>query len=337
MLRVFKFLALLIVIGGVLLAWAAHHLWQDMQAALIKPLPIATTEYFVVPKGMNMRMLANTIAANGWVQEAFFIEIEARRQKVANKIQAGTYELMSADTPLSLLKKVVAGDTASLSFSIIEGMNIRDVMAQLAATPRLKQTLAELSPAEVSMQIAPEWTSLEGWIFPAIYSYEIGSTDTDLLRRAYSKMQTVLQHHWDHRAKELPYESPYEALIMASIIEKETGQAAERKQISGVFVRRLNKGMKLQTDPTVIYGIGESFDGNIRRKDLRTDTAYNTYTRFGLPPTPIAMPGEAAIEAALNPADGDALYFVAKGDGWHEFSATLKAHNAAVRKYQLKK
>ena len=210
-------------------------------------------------------------------------------------------------------------------------------MQVLTQASNLRQTLAGTDESALITMLSSEYQSLEGMFFPSTYFYSTQSSDLDILKRAYDTMQSVLDAHWQRRQPDLPYENPYEALIMASIIEKETGQAAERKQIAGVFVRRLQKGMKLQTDPTVIYGLGEAFDGNLRRKDLRTDTPYNTYTRSGLPPTPIAMPGEASIEAALHPADGKALYFVAKGNGWHAFSATLREHNAAVRKYQLKK
>ena len=177
----------------------------------------------------------------------------------------------------------------------------------------------------------------EGRFLPETYQFPRGSTDLEFLRRAYLGMEQALAEAWERRAKDLPLDSPYEALILASIVEKETGLASERARIAGVFVRRLKRGMRLQTDPTVIYGLGEGFDGNLRRKDLRTDTAYNTYTRQGLPPTPICLPGLDAIEAVLHPDEGNSLYFVARGDGSHEFSDTLKAHNRAVRKYQLKR
>jgi UPF0755 protein len=207
----------------------------------------------------------------------------------------------------------------------------------LAADDRVRTTLDGLEPPAIMAALGLEPRHPEGLFFPSTYRFDDGDSDADILRRAYRRMQRVLDDAWAKRDPELPYATPYEALIMASIVEKETGQADEREAIAGVFVRRLRRGMKLQTDPTVIYGLGAAFDGNLRRADLRRDTPYNTYTRHGLPPTPIALPGAAAIEAALHPADGKALYFVAKGDGSHHFSDSLRQHNNAVRRYQLKR
>jgi UPF0755 protein len=336
--RVFKIIAVIAVIVATGVTVGAYVLWQDMQTALDKPIEITKSEIYQLQRGTNVRTLSKAMAQNGWVQEALFFEIEARRQKLANHLKAGSYEINPGDTPRGLLGKFADGETAKFFISFIEGMTLKQVLAVTSANPLLLQTLGELNESEIIEAISPaDKESLEGWIFPSTYQFEAHTTDLDILKRAHTKMKEVLAFHWETRAADLPYDSPIEALTMASIVEKETGQAAERKEIAGVFVRRLNKGMKLQTDPTVIYGMGDSFDGNLRRKDLRQDTPYNTYTRYGLPPTPIAMPGEASIEAALHPAPGESFYFVAKGDGWHQFSNTLKAHNAAVRKYQLKK
>ena len=332
-----KYLGILTVLVGVFIAGAAYVLWQDMQVALLKPIPIRESMLFDVPIGTNVRHLSNELMTNGWIREAVFFEIEARRQKVAHQLKAGVYEITPQDTPLSMLEKITQGSVATFSLRFIEGMTFREVLAVLADTPHLRHTLKVMDEREIALKLDAQHDALEGWIFPSTYRYEANATDLSILRRAHEKMHNELQIQWENRQQELPYESPYEALVMASIIEKETGQAEERQQIAGVFVRRLLKGMKLQTDPTVIYGLGESFDGNLRRTDLRSDTPYNTYTRHGLPPTPIAMPGQASIEAAMQPAAGDALYFVAKGNGWHAFSASLREHNAAVRKYQLKK
>ena len=337
LIRVIKFFLVLGVILAICGGTLGYLVWQEMGAALNKPLEMESAILFEIPRGSNVRQLSNALAENGWLAEPFFFEIEARRLELAQQIKAGTYEVRPGESLLDLLARFTNGDTVSFSVSFIEGTSLRQILSILAKAPHIEHTLGDISQEDLTAMIAPQQSSLEGWIFPSTYQYPMGAVDIEILKRAYKKMQDVLATQWALKHQELPYASPYEALIMASIIEKETGLAAERKQISGVFVRRLNKGMKLQTDPTVIYGMGESFDGNIRRKDLRTDTPYNTYTRFGLPPTPIAMPGEAAIEAALQPADGKALYFVAKGDGSHAFSATLKEHNAAVRKYQLKK
>ena len=335
--KALKWISVLFVTASLFVLAGVYLLWQDMQAALVKPLPLTKVTLFDVPSGTNVRQLSNTLMANGWIQEALFFEIEVRRQKLAQQLKAGTYELAPGDTPISIIEKISRGDTANFSVRFIEGMSYPQVRQVLSQASNLKRTLAGVDETALLAMFPTEHESLEGMFFPSTYFYSTQSSDLDILKRAYETMQSVLDEQWQKRQPGLPYESPYEALIMASIIEKETGQAAERKQIAGVFVRRLKKGMKLQTDPTVIYGLGEAFDGNLRRKDLRADTPYNTYTRYGLPPTPIAMPGEASIEAALNPADGKALYFVAKGNGWHAFSATLKEHNAAVRKYQLKK
>jgi UPF0755 protein len=216
----------------------------------------------------------------------------------------------------------------------IEGWNWREVRAVLAAQPLLKDDSAGMSNAELMQAIGAEESHLEGLLFPDTYFYAPHTSDIQVLRRAYRLQQEKLMAAWETRAPGLPYRTPYEALIMASIVEKETGAAFERPQIAGVFVNRMRLGMRLQTDPTVIYGLGERFDGNLRKADLQRDTPYNTYTRRGLPPTPIAMPSEAAIRAALNPATTDALYFCARGDGTHVFSSNLAAHNRAVNRYQ---
>jgi UPF0755 protein len=210
------------------------------------------------------------------------------------------------------------------------------VLDALKQDPVITHTLQAPDARQLMLELELDKAHAEGWFFPDTYHFVRGTTDKDLLQRAYASMRSQLEEQWQQREEGLPYRRPYEALIMASIIEKETGIPEEREQIAGVFVRRLQKGMRLQTDPTVIYGIGESYDGNIRLRDLRTDTPYNTYTRSGLPPTPIAMPGLAAIRAALHPAAGDSLYFVASGGGAHVFSSTLEQHNEAVIKYQLK-
>jgi UPF0755 protein len=216
----------------------------------------------------------------------------------------------------------------------VEGWNIREVRQELARNPRLEHRLADMTDAQMLAAIGAEEKHPEGLFFPDTYFFNPDSPDIDVLRRAYSLQQQKLQEAWETRAPGLPYKTPYEALIMASIIEKETGVPEERPLIAAVFINRLKKGMRLQTDPTVIYGLGAKFDGNLRKVDLQRDTPYNTYTRAGLPPTPIAMPGEEAILAALHPAPSNALYFVAKGNGTHQFSATLEEHNRAVNRYQ---
>jgi UPF0755 protein len=220
------------------------------------------------------------------------------------------------------------------SLTIVEGMTLQQLLEQLK---QHRAIISNTEPQTLAKQLGISHSSAEGWFLPETYAFPANTQDLGFLQRAYQKMQTVLNQEWQQRAADLPYKTPYEALIMASIIEKETAAAEERAKIAGVFVRRLEKGMRLQTDPTVIYGMGAQFDGNLRRKDLRKDTPYNTYTRKGLPPTPICLPGKASIHAALHPEQGEELYFVATGkDGKHVFSKTLTEHNKAVRRYQLK-
>lgn len=251
-----------------------------------------------------------------------------------SKLKLGVYTLDQPLTPLGLYAKFEEGEVSQAIIQFIEGKNWREVRAALAEQPMLKNDSAAMSDAELMHAIGAEESDPEGLLFPDTYFYAPHSSDLDVLRRAYRLQRDKLQAAWDTRAPGLPYRTPYEALIMASIVEKETGAAFERPQIAGVFLNRLRLGMRLQTDPTVIYGLGEHFDGNLRKVDLQRDTPYNTYTRAGLPPTPIAMPSEAAILAALNPAKTNALYFVARGNGTHVFSSTLDAHNRAVNRYQ---
>jgi UPF0755 protein len=260
--------------------------------------------------------------------------------KVLNKetyLQAGEYTLNKNVTPYQLILSLNHGKATQGSVTFIEGKTFKQMRERLARNKAIKSTIVGLSDQAVMGLIGANESHPEGLFFPDTFYFDRETQDVVILKRSYAMMQTKLKQAWDNRMPGLPYKNSYEALIMASIIEKETGKASERKTIAGVFLNRLRIGMRLQTDPTVIYGMGDGFDGNIRRKDLLTDTPYNTYTRSGLPPTPIAMPGLAAIEAALHPDKTKALYFVGKGDGSHAFSNTLAEHNRAVVKYQLKK
>ena len=259
----------------------------------------------------------------------------ARQLDVAGHLKVGEYALDPGITPRQLLLDMRRGKVISYRFTIIEGWNLRQLRAALNAATPLRHETAALDDAALMKRLGHPGQHAEGRFLPETYVYSRGDSDVDLLRRAYAAMDEVLQEAWRSRARDLPLRSAEEALILASIIEKETGVASERPQIAGVFARRLKQGIRLQTDPTVIYGIGSAYDGNIRRRDLQTDTPYNTYTRAGLPPTPIAMPGVDALRAAVNPAPGDTLFFVALGDGSgsHVFSATLAEHNAAVARY----
>ena len=239
-------------------------------------------------------------------------------------------------TPAALLDLLVSGKVIEYSLTLVEGWTFAQVLEATRSHPVLVQSLApDAGPGDVMTALGHPGEHPEGRYFPDTYQFPRGTTDLQVLARSYDRMAEVLAREWDARAEGLPITDPYEALTLASIVEKETGRAEERPAIAGVFVRRLEKGMLLQTDPTVIYGLGDAFDGNLRRRDLERDTPYNTYTRAGLTPTPICMPGRDAIHAVLHPADGDALYFVATGDGGHHFSATLSEHNRAVRRYQL--
>lgn len=306
------------------LAWYAH-----------QPLPIEDVPKRVnVTPGMHLRSLSVMLAREGVVGNATLFWLLGRVAGQGTKLKIGVYTLDRPLTPLELYGKIERGEVSQAIVQFIEGWNWRAARAALAAQPLLKHDSAKLDEAALLQAIGAEEPHVEGLLFPDSYYYAPHSSDIEVLRRAYRLQRDKLQAAWESRAPGLPYKTPYEALIMASIVEKETGVAAERPLIAGVFINRLRRGMRLQTDPTVIYGLGERFDGNLRKIDLQTDTPYNTYTRAGLPPTPIAMPGEAAIRAALNPEQTDALYFVSRGDGSHVFSSTLEAHNRAVNRYQ---
>jgi UPF0755 protein len=266
----------------------------------------------------------------------------AMRLGVVNRLHAGEYALVPGTTPKALLEDMAAGRVLHRRVTLVDGWTFAQVRQVLARAPKLKHDLAGLDDAAVMAKLgdaggSPEGRSPEGEFMPDTYDYVLGMSDMDILVRAHQAMQEFLGKEWAARDTSVPLEDPYQALILASLVEKETAVASERPRIAGVFERRLKIGMKLDTDPSVIYGMGKAYTGNIRRSDLETDTPYNTYTRAGLPPTPIALPSRAAIHAVLHPAPGDALYFVAKGDGTHQFSATLAEHNAAVRKYILGK
>ena len=262
--------------------------------------------------------------------------VAGRLTGVESRIQAGEYQLPADVTPQQVLARLSTGEgLVSYTISFIEGVTVREMREVLQRADNLRHTLDKLADDDLLAVLGLPPGPAEGWFFPDTYAFNRGTSDADILRRAYAQMREVLTASWEARADGLTLATPYEALTLASIVEKETGRGSDRPTISQVFNRRLQLGMKLQTDPTVIYGVGPEFDGDITRKHLRTDTPYNTYTRFGLPPTPIALPGRDSIEAALHPAESEFLYFVARGDGTSQFSATLEEHNAAVRRYQL--
>jgi peptidoglycan lytic transglycosylase G len=290
---------------------------------------------FEISPGSSFQAVSSQLAAQGIIEHPSWLGWYARYTGSASKIRAGQYRLEPGDTPADMLQRFVAGRVELFSFTIVEGWNYRELLAAMSASDVIQSSIVFEDWPAVLASFGGSQQHPEGLFLPETYHFPKNTSEVEILRQAYQLMQRTLAEEWQERDEGLPLTSPYEALVLASIIEKETARADERARIAGVFVRRLQKRMRLQTDPTVIYGIGTEFDGNITRRHLQTDTLYNTYTRHGLPPTPIAMPGRAAIHAALHPAPGNALYFVATGlgDGGHKFSATKVDHDAAVREY----
>ena len=321
--------AVLLVIAGGAIAWKVDRF-------LAKPLQVpGSGASFEIPAGSSFRGVARRLAEEGFIETDRWYRVYARFSGQPVVVQAGEYLIAPDTTARALLEQFASGAVQLYSFTIIEGWNQRDLLKALHADEVLEATMTEEDWPALLEDLGAQVTHPEGLFLPETYRFPRGTTDRDLLRQAYGHMQDVLDEEWQGRADDAPVASPYEALILASIVEKETARADERHRIAGVFARRLEKRMRLQTDPTVIYGIGAGFNGNLTRTDLRTDTPYNTYTRRGLPPTPIAMPGRAAINSALHPAEGEELYFVATGlgDGSHKFSRTKAEHDAAVAEY----
>jgi len=314
---------------------AAWWLYVDMQRQLHSPLLLKEDQVLVVEPGMSLRRIGRHLSESGWISHPYYFIYEARRRDVATRIHAGEYAVQKGMTPIELLNLLVRGKVIQYSLTLPEGITFREILTLIQQHGHLEKTLADYRPETVMAAIGKPGIEPEGRFYPDTYHFPKGTTDVEFLRRAWRTMENILAEEWAARDTGLPYETPYEALIMASIIEKETAVPEERDRIAGVFVRRLEKDMKLQTDPTVIYALGEQYDGDIRYRDLRNRSPYNTYVHAGLPPTPIAAPGRDAIHAALHPEEGDELYFVARGDGSHHFSSTLEEHNKAVQRYQL--
>nr|WP_231587130.1 endolytic transglycosylase MltG [Methylophilus sp. TWE2] len=326
-----KYGAALLGLGGLALG-----IW--MVIFMIRPLPMASeTIGLQIPAGASVRGIADQLVAAGVLTEPYSFLLMVKLTGSGNKLQAGDYALNTPLQVLSLLDILKHGTFDQFKLQLTEGKTFTDFRQKLAQMPGIRHDTVMLSDHELMQLVSGQDQHPEGWFFPDTYFLDAQSSDVDLYKRAYQKMVQHLTAAWEGREAGLPYRSMYEALVMASIVEKETGVEEERPQIAGVFVNRLRKGMRLQTDPTVIYGMGTRYRGNITKKDLLTDTPYNTYTRSGLPPTPIALPGLASIQAALHPAKTNALYFVANGQGRHVFTSSLEAHNQAVRAYQLKK
>lgn len=324
-------LLLLLAVLFALVIWRGLNIWMDAPLRLPENGVV-----YEVPAGAGVHAVFSDFERLGFVHSAEPMRWYLRVYRKPYRVNAGEYQLQRGDTPRKVLAILAAGKVVQYTVTFPEGWSLQQMLESLKAQTHLKQTLSEASSLALLLGL-PEGSSIEGWLLPETYHYHKGLSDLDILKMAHTNMQSTLQRLWDNRAENLPYETPYEALIMASLVEKETGVPEERAAIAGVFVRRLQKNMRLQTDPAVIYGLGERYQGNLTRAHLREPGPYNTYLNKGLPPTPIAMPGAAAIEAALHPADGEALYFVAKGDGSHVFSATLVEHEASVQEYQVQK
>jgi UPF0755 protein len=300
------------------------------------PLEHVPFEFSLKP-GISLKGAAHQIRQDGGINNEWLFVTLARTLGKATQIKPGNYQLEHEVSPLQLLDMISKGQVAQSSLTIIEGSTFKDLRKLLNQDPTLRHDSAALTDEDILARIGATDKRVEGMFFPDTYNFARGSSDLVVLKRAYQLMQRKLQEVWKNRASGLPFKTPYQALILASIVEKETGQAKDRALIASVFINRLHRKMRLQTDPTVIYGMGDKFDGNLRKRDLLHDTPYNTYTRDGLPPTPIALPGLASLEAVMHPAPGHALYFVARGDGSSEFSDSLIEHNNAVNRFQLKK
>ena len=323
----FKIFVLLIL--GVLALAGAAWWWISQPIALASD----TVDFRVLP-GSGLRAAVTQMREAGVDLDPTLFTLLARTQRADTGLKAGSYSVQRGVTPFVLLQKLTRGEVTLGEIALVEGLTFRQWRTRMDQHPDLRHDSRDLGEAEIAARLGIAAGHVEGQLFPDTYLFDKQSSDLELLARARRAMEKRLQAQWAARPADLPYRSPQEALIMASIVEKETGRPTDRPQVAAVFVNRLRQGMRLQTDPTVIYGLGERFDGNLRKADLLNDTPYNTYTRNGLPPTPIAMFGTASLQAALNPAASDALYFVARGDGSSQFSRTLDEHNRAVNLYQ---
>jgi UPF0755 protein len=316
-----------------MLAAAGYGAWYVSAPLTVAKLPVEVE----IPRGASLRGVIDALEKAGIKVRRLEFETLARALRRERDIKAGSYEIAEPVTPTDLLDKLTRGDVTQAEVRLIEGWTFAQLRAALDASPHLRHDSAGLEDTQILARLEAREAHPEGLFFPDTYLFGKGSSDLTVLRRAYRAMQRHLKEEWDARSPNVPYPSPYEALIMASIIEKETGKASERELIGGVLVNRLRIGMRLQTDPTIIYGLGSAFDGNLKKTHLLEDGPYNTYTRAGLPPTPIAMPGLASLRSALRPGKTEALYYVSRGDGSSQFSRTLDEHNRAVSRYQLRR
>jgi UPF0755 protein len=297
-------------------------------------IPALPVDFSLLP-GSSLKSAAAQLKQAGVLEDTQVFVLLGRSMGLSAQIKYGNYQITKPLSMYELLEIISKGRVAQSDLTIIEGWTFKQFREALNSSQKLRHDSLALSDAEIMQRVGATEKHPEGLFFPDTYNFPAGSSDLALIKRAYQTMQRHLQENWQSRDKDLPLATPYQALILASIVEKETGQKKDRTQIAAVFVNRLRKGMMLQTDPSVIYGMGAKYDGNIRKRDLLKDTEYNTYTRYGLTPTPIALPGKESLYAALHPAASDALYFVARGDGSSQFSKTLNEHNKAVQRYQL--
>ena len=317
----------ILLIATLFFGWLYLHVHSDVH--------LPTTPYeFTIKPGSNLKQVSQQLSDAGVLAHAWSFVLLSRYMGNESAIKAGDYTLTENLSQVALLEYLIQGDVKQNEIKFLEGWTFSQIREVLNNHPTIKNDTTDLSEQEILQLIGADETAAEGLFFPDTYYFVRNNSDVEILQRAYRTMQNHLQAAWSTRQESLPLKTPYEALILASIVEKETGLESDRTEIAGVFINRLRIGMRLQTDPTIIYGMGDKFDGNLRKKDLQTDQPYNTYTRAGLPPTPIAMPGLSSIQAALNPAETKAIYFVAKGNGESQFSTNLADHNRAVNKYQ---
>ena len=336
-----KKIVLFLFLCFILLAGAGFWGFQQLQQVMQQPVNVQSDQLLTIERGTTGNKLAGLLEKERILDNAELLSWLLKLHPELNKVKAGTYSLNGVKTVEDLLKLLNSGKEAQFNVQFIEGNTFKNWRKRLENAPHLKQTLKDKSEQEIFQLLAlpkvseaiDEWMKIDGWLYPDTYNYTPNSTDLELLQRAAERMKKALEKAWNNRDKNLPLADPYEMLILGSIVEKETGIAAERPQIASVFINRLKAKMKLQTDPTVIYGMGEDYNGNIRKKDLETPTPYNTYVIDGLPPTPIAMPSEDALQAVAHPAQTEFYYFVADGTGGHKFSRNLNEHNKAVQEY----
>ncbi len=327
-----KFLFAVVVLGAIALGGFLY-IKQSVNEFIAQPLNIEQPHLVTVERGNNLNTVISTFVDDQWIKPTQFSSLVRRFHPNLTQIKVGTFEVLPGMTFEQALNAIIDGKEYQLAITFIEGSTFKEWREQFKQAEYLEHKTDTLTEAEIAQQLGIEREKLEGLFLAETYHYSVGDSDLDILKRAHRKLSVILEQSWDARQEKLPLKNSYEALILASIIEKETSVPSERERVASVFVNRLNKRMRLQTDPTVIYGMGDRYDGNIRKNDLREATPYNTYVINGLPPTPIAMPGKASILAAVNPEDSNYLYFVASGTGGHVFSKNLRDHNRAVQQY----